>query len=114
MPRLELGVGLRYLAIVAGTCVLIGIGFVSGKRFYENQQTEANVSVLYNDSNEARKIADETQERKNEFEEWLRTHDPYDKHGNPTPEFLQYLESEKSVAEQRGDQGGVIRKITKM
>ena len=114
MAKLELGIGLRVVAIVLSLGAVFFAGFYSGDKISELGLKKANVEVMSNDSVAVKKITDETRELKNETDEWLKHNNPYNPDGSPTDEWLQFIQSQKSIAKQRGDQGSVIRKITHM
>ena len=114
MAKLELGIGLRIVAIVLSLGVVFYAGFYGGDKISELGLKKANVEVMSNDSAEARKISKKTRELKDEVDEWLKHNNPYNADGSPTDEWLQFIQRQKSEAEQRGDQGSIVRKITHM
>ena len=112
MPEIKLGPGLRILVSVLSIGLVAAVGFFSGTTYMKVEQGESNVDILSKDSEVAVKISKDTQERKNAINKWLKNNDPYDKYGNPTDEWLRLMADERLEAEQRGNQGSIIRKIT--
>ena len=114
MPKFEfkLGPGLRIALIIFSIGIVFLTGGYVGSEFKESALVKANIEVFSNDSLEARKIADKTKELKDEADEWLKHNNPYDADGNPTAEWMQFIQRQESTAKQRGDQGSIIRKIT--
>lgn len=106
----SIGAVLRFVpyAIVGVIC------FVAGMSYLKLGIEESNVEVIQNDSVADLEITLKEEELKNEVDEWLESNNPVDANGNPTREWLQFLESQRATARKRGDQRSIIRKITKM
>lgn len=88
--------------------------FFGGTIYTKYGISESTTEVLQNDSVEGNEISQRDEELKNEIDLWLENNDPVDSDGKPSAEWLQLLESQRAIARERGDQGSIIRKFTKL
>ena len=106
----HIGVLIRFI-----TYATVAVSFFFGGVVYTKYGIgESTVEVQQNDSIEATAISQRDEELKNEIDLWLENNDPVDSDGKPNAEWLQLLESQRAVARERGDQGSIIRKLTKL
>jgi len=108
-----LGKGLQFLVIVLSVCLLLGLGYVGGKVTTLYHISEASQELQSVDSERGLEIRNETEQLLEQNEDWFKTHKAYDADGNPTTEFLQYLESQRTAALKRSDSTSLDRKIAK-
>ena len=115
MPKLEMGAGFKVLTYFIVLCGITGASFMAGSSYNENKQTESNIEVLDIDSDVAQKISTETQAKKEALDESIDLFkDPIiDSNGDLSVEFMQRVQSQKSDAEQRGNQAGYIYELTR-
>ena len=114
MPSLTIGSGVKNVAYFIMLTVIAATFFYFGQSKVTGELKESNLEVVANDSKIALKIrtkTDKVQENLNEKLDNLKH--PIITDGYVSAEFMQLIRSEKSNAELRGNQTGIIRTITK-
>ena len=113
IPTLSIGTGIRnivYFLMFVATAATI---FHYGKEQFKSEVQESNLEVISEDSKVGLKIAIETEETKVNLNEKLNNlKDPISTDGYISTEFMLIVRSEKSAAERRGNEGGIIRTVT--
>lgn len=114
MATLDLGLGLRVLVITLCVSMLMAIGAVGGITWLKSEQNESTIKVINNDSIEVLEISEETKESKAEYHEQVKEIKMplVDSDGYVNPEFMQLMESARSDALERGNESGIIARIT--
>lgn len=115
MTKLEMGNGFKALVAFLLWAALFGSGFIFGVVYTKGKQTDSNIEVLSIDSDVAQEISAETKTKKGLLNEKIKSFkEPIvDSNGYVSLEFMQLIQSQKSDAEQRGNETGFVYELTK-
>lgn len=91
--------------------IYLALGILAGITWLKSEQGETTAERLSLDSEESQVETKRTEDLKNEADKFLETHDPIGPDGKPTDEWLQFLERQRAIAKQRGDQASYLSRF---
>lgn len=94
--------------------VYLCVGIIVGVTWLKSQEGETSAERLVEDSKLGVVVANRTEELKDEVEVWLENNDPVDADGNPTDEWLQFLERQREIAKRRGNKASLLSRLPEM
>ena len=113
MANLSMGDGVRNVAYFVMLSLIALTFFYFGKDNFKSEVNETNLEVVTTDSAVAVKITTYTENKQEKLNEKLdNLKDPIVTDGYVSAEFMRIVRSEKSDAEQRGDETSIIRTLT--
>lgn len=113
MASITIGDGVRNIAYFLMFSAMAATFFYFGKDYEQGNIKDMNLEVMNVDSKSAIVISDDTKKQQESLNEKLdNLEDPIIDDGYVSLEFMRIVRSEKSDAEQRGDETGIIRTIT--
>lgn len=114
MPEYKLGPALRFLVMAVIIVIFMAFSSLATLTWIKADQGETTTDRVKLDGVQDERARKETQRLRDEAKEWFKQNRAYDATGKPTPEFLQFLETQSDTARRRGDQRDVIEKTTGM
>lgn len=110
--ELRLGPALRFIVFAVVFAIFGAFIWFAALTWVKNETNETTTERLKLDGIQESRASKTTEERRAYAAEWFKNNRAYDDNGKPTPEFLQFMETESEFARQRGDQRDVIEKTT--